>query len=225
MTRLRALKILAIVLAATGFSAASAAPLTGSVSSVGTLCLGSTPTTPTTGQCTHQDASTLIFLDFINGAVPPMGLTPTPGQPGALVILTATGDLMPLIGQIGEIHDFSIPGPADPLSSFAGMDPLWTAVGSDGATYSYALESLISIFRLNDHALDIRGVGNLCRDGTDCNLFSFLFTTQDADGAPRTTFSISQSGFAQKVPEPTALTLLGLGLAGLAIGVRRRRGV
>jgi hypothetical protein len=215
-------RFLASALAATAFTAASAAPLAGSVSSTGTLCLGSTPTTPTTSQCTHQDASTLTYLDFINGGVPPMGFTPTPGQPGALIILTASGDLMPLIGQIGMINDFGLPGPGDPLASFTAVDPLWTATGTDGATYTYALTALTSVFRLNGHALDVRGTGTLCRDGADCNLFSFLFTTQDADGALRTTFSLSQSGFSGKVPEPGALTLLGLGLAGLAFGVRRR---
>lgn len=225
MTTLKCLlaKCLVTGLAAAGITAASAAPLTGAISSAGTLCLGSTAATPVGTECTHQDASTLTYLDFIHGALPPGGTTASPGQPGALIFLTALGDLMPLFGQIGLINDFAIPGAGDPLGSFTGVDPLWTATGTDGAQYTYALDTITFIHRLNGHALDVRGTGNLCRDGADCNLFSFLFTTQDSDGAIRTTFSLSQSGFPGKVPEPTSLTLLGLGLAGLALGVRRRR--
>jgi hypothetical protein len=215
-------KLLIAGAAVLGFTAVGAAPLSGTVSSAGTLCLGSSPSMPPPAACTHQDVSGLTYLDFINGGLG--GLTPTPGSPGTLIILTASGDLMPLVGQNGSINDFAIPGPADPLASFVAVSPLWTVVGSDGMTYTYSLTSLDSIFRLNHHALDIRGQGTLCRNGTDCNLFSFLFTTQDADGALRTTFSLSQAGagFDQKVAEPGPLALLALGLIGLAVGVRRR---
>jgi hypothetical protein len=72
------IKVFIAGVAAIGVTA-SAAPLSGAVSTVGTLCLGSSPGNPA---CTQQDVSTLRYFDYIHGGAG--GLDPSPGTPSAI---------------------------------------------------------------------------------------------------------------------------------------------
>jgi hypothetical protein len=68
--------------------------------------------------------------------------------------------------------------------------------------------------------LNVTGFGTLSGNGFDPTPGTFSFTASDSSGQNQTTFGFQAQSTA--VPEPTTLTLLGLGAAGL-ISSRKRR--
>lgn len=104
------------------------------------------------------------------------------------------------------------------------VDPLWTfSVG--GNTYSFKL-SAISVSRpvvLSTQFLNISGQGVASITGYDNTPASFAFSSKQSVGSPgvSTTFTLTSTAIDSTVPEPGALSLLGVVLLGL-VGWRRR---
>jgi hypothetical protein len=104
------------------------------------------------------------------------------------------------------------------------VDPLWTfSVG--GTTYSFKL-SAMSVSRpvlSSTQFLNISGQGVASITGYDNTVATFAFTSSQSIGSPSvsTTFSLTSTAINSTVPEPGALSLLGVVLLGL-VGWRRR---
>lgn len=104
------------------------------------------------------------------------------------------------------------------------VDPLWTfSVG--GTTYSFKL-SAISVSRPvvpSAQFLNITGQGVASITGYDNTAATFAFTSSQSIGSPgvSTTFTLTSTAIDSTVPEPGALSLLGVVLLGL-VGWRRR---
>jgi len=95
-------------------------------------------------------------------------------------------------------------------------------------TYAYALTSLSTITPSGDangSTLILAGSGTLSATGFTNTPGLFLFTAQGfgTTGSPNATFSFSASDVARPVPEPASLFLMGCGLFGVGVAVRRLR--
>ena len=104
------------------------------------------------------------------------------------------------------------------------VDPLWTfAVG--GTTYSFKL-SAISVSRsvlLSTQFLNITGLGAASITGYDTTPATFALSSAQSTGSSSvsSTFTITSTAIDTTIPEPGALSLLGIVLLGL-VGWRRR---
>lgn len=100
------------------------------------------------------------------------------------------------------------------------VDPLWTfAVG--GTTYSFKL-SAISVSR-STQFLNISGLGAASITGYDDTPATFALSATQITGSPglSATFTMTSTAIDTTIPEPGALSLLGVVLLGL-VGWRRR---
>ena len=100
------------------------------------------------------------------------------------------------------------------------VDPLWTfSVG--GTTYSFKL-SAMSVFR-SPQFLNISGVGAASITGYDDTPATFALSSTQSTGSPglSITFTMTSTAIDTTIPEPGALSLLGVVLLGL-VGWRRR---
>ena len=104
------------------------------------------------------------------------------------------------------------------------VDPLWTfSVG--GTTYSFKL-SAMSVSRSvlpSTQFLNISGLGAASITGYDTTPATFALSSTQSTGSPgvSATFTITSAAIDTTIPEPGALSLLGVVLLGL-VGWRRR---
>jgi hypothetical protein len=136
----------------------------------------------------------------------------TPGTAGLFHVDNSTGNFSVLYNLSGSIMDFSFAGsgtasyPAVPITGFQ----LITA-----PAFSFDLQSLM-INQQTDDLLTLSGTGVFNMVGFDPTPGTFFFSANQAGG------TLSYSASEAAVPEPGSLTLLGIGLFGLAGAVRKR---
>jgi opacity protein-like surface antigen len=188
--------------------AASAAPITGDINMYGDF-------QPMNGATPTQNMTTANRIDF----------KPAGGPTGTFDVGTATGDLISFTdAEDGTIKDLTFSGPTvTPV--FAPIGTFYTiTVGA--MTLSFDLTSL-TVNNQNASFLNMSGTGMMHLTGFDDTLGNWNFSGQSSNGArPTATFAWSAGSHAteeeQSVPEPMALSLLGLGLLG-AGALRRRK--
>ena len=136
----------------------------------------------------------------------------TPGVAGAFRVDSTSGNFNVLYGLIGDIKDFTFKSGAQagyPVPPITGFEMMASPV------FSFDLVS-VSVLAQSANLLTLTGTGLFHLTGYENTPGSFYFSGNEAGG----TFSYSASEAA--VPEPGTMTLLGIGLFGLAGAIRRR---
>jgi hypothetical protein len=185
------------ILAMVGIAApaAQAVPITGSLSVSGGF-------TPVDSGGTATSLGAAVGIDFDPAG--PGGSMTTDQVTGTFALFTFVGDTS------GTITDFTFnPFPAGGIASFFTIT---SALG----TLSFDLETVLIAFQSN-HFLALQGSGTVYAAGYNPTPGVWALTGQTVD---QLTFSWSASAAA--VPEPGTLALLGFGVLGLGILLRRR---
>jgi len=139
------------------------------------------------------------------------------------LVVGRTGDYMPVpFGAEATFTDFSW-GAASGAVSIPLAQNIWT-ITKDGITYELNVGEITDIDRgdaVNDN-IALVGTGTLTITGFDPTPGTWSYTSGfTSEGVPNLSFSAGTG--ETRIPEPSALILLGTGLAALGFCQRRKR--
>ncbi len=152
--------------------------------------------TPITGSLAFAGGVLINGTDFLNAT--------ELSFPDPVAVTSAVGSFAPLVGTTVTFNSFMLD------FSFVPVIPQW-----EGGGFSFDLMTLSEVFK-SANFLVLKGSGIIHGDGFDDTFGVWNFTANNLGG----TFSFSAGTAA--VPEPGTLMLLGAGLLGIGIIVRRK---
>jgi hypothetical protein len=202
--RLRIAAVAAVLLLSAHVNGAQAAPLQGGFSITGNFLpvVGATGVQTTLGLATGLD-----FINFFGSAA-------TPGVDGTVFVNSGSGDFTGLVGQYGQIRDFSFAAPGSvnfPMASLLAFQSFTQGLTFDLMSVGVVLQTSTFLLLSGDGILHMKGFADT--NGT----FNF-----SANGS-RNTFSFSASqGATTAVPEAASLLAVAVGLLSGAGYLRRR---